>query len=169
MEWTLRFKFPTRFLYAFIVFYACYVPRPPDYPWFNHTEIFRVAYNSYKPSLCSLLQPPVTSSLLDPNILLSTLFSDTLSLCEMDLAGQEPVIGDGAPSSSINRDLVTSKYLLINWLKIMLFIVKCHYYQKAIFNSFITFWHHLRGSFGKFVDWRQCTTVMQRETVTVTP
>jgi hypothetical protein len=38
----------------------------------------------YKPcnfSLCSFLQPPVTSSILGPNILLSTLFSNTLNLC----------------------------------------------------------------------------------------
>jgi hypothetical protein len=38
----------------------------------------------YKPcssSLCSFLQPPVTSSLSGPNILLSTLFSNTLNLC----------------------------------------------------------------------------------------
>jgi hypothetical protein len=37
----------------------------------------------YKPcssSLLSFLQPPVTSSLLGPNILLSTLFSNTLNL-----------------------------------------------------------------------------------------
>jgi hypothetical protein len=37
----------------------------------------------YKPcssSLCSFLQPPVTSSLLGPNIL-STLFSNTINLC----------------------------------------------------------------------------------------
>jgi hypothetical protein len=32
-------------------------------------------------SSCSFLEPPVTSSLLGPNILLSTLFSNTLSLC----------------------------------------------------------------------------------------
>jgi hypothetical protein len=32
-------------------------------------------------SLCKILQPYVTSSLLGPNILLSTLFSNTLSLC----------------------------------------------------------------------------------------
>jgi hypothetical protein len=31
--------------------------------------------------LCSFLQSPVTSSLLGPNILLKTLFSNTLSLC----------------------------------------------------------------------------------------
>jgi hypothetical protein len=31
--------------------------------------------------LCSFLQPPVTSSVFGPNILLNTLFSNTLSLC----------------------------------------------------------------------------------------
>jgi hypothetical protein len=38
----------------------------------------------YKPcssSLCSFLQTPVASSLLGPNILLSTLFSNILNLC----------------------------------------------------------------------------------------
>jgi len=37
-------------------------------------------YRSLSFSLCSFLHFPVTSSLLGPNILLSTLFSDTLSL-----------------------------------------------------------------------------------------
>ena len=37
-------------------------------------------YKSFSSSLCSLLQSPVTSSLLGPNILLNTLFSNTLSL-----------------------------------------------------------------------------------------
>jgi hypothetical protein len=32
-------------------------------------------------SLCSFLHSPVTSSLLGPNILLNTLFPNTLSLC----------------------------------------------------------------------------------------
>jgi hypothetical protein len=32
-------------------------------------------------SLCSFLQPPITSSLFDPNIHLNTLFSNTFSLC----------------------------------------------------------------------------------------
>jgi hypothetical protein len=31
--------------------------------------------------LCSFLHPPVTPSLFSPNILLNTLFSNTLSLC----------------------------------------------------------------------------------------
>jgi hypothetical protein len=34
-------------------------------------------------SLCSFLHSPVTESLLGPNILLSTLFSNTLSLCKI--------------------------------------------------------------------------------------
>jgi hypothetical protein len=38
-------------------------------------------YKLWSSSLCRFLQPPVTSSLLGPNILLSTLFPDTLSLC----------------------------------------------------------------------------------------
>ena len=37
-------------------------------------------YRSLSSSICSLLHAPVTSSLLGPNILLNTLFSNTLSL-----------------------------------------------------------------------------------------
>ena len=39
-------------------------------------------YRSFISSLCSFFHSPVTLSLLGPNILLSTLFSYTLSLCE---------------------------------------------------------------------------------------
>jgi hypothetical protein len=38
-------------------------------------------YKSRSSSLCSFLYSPVASSLFGPNILLSTLFSNTLSLC----------------------------------------------------------------------------------------
>ena len=38
-------------------------------------------YRSVSSSLCNFLHSPVTPSLLDPNILLNTLFSNTLSLC----------------------------------------------------------------------------------------
>jgi hypothetical protein len=43
--------------------------------------IFGDQNRSLSSSLCSLLHSPVTPSLLDPNIPLSTLFSNTLSLC----------------------------------------------------------------------------------------
>jgi len=42
--------------------------------------IFGEQYRSLSSSLCSFLQSPVTSSLLSPNIMLNTLFSNTLSL-----------------------------------------------------------------------------------------
>jgi hypothetical protein len=40
-------------------------------------------YNLWSSSFCSFLQPPVISCLFGPNILLSTLFSNTLSLCSL--------------------------------------------------------------------------------------
>jgi hypothetical protein len=43
--------------------------------------IFGEAYKLWSSSFCSLLQPPATSSLLGPNVLLSTLFSNALNLC----------------------------------------------------------------------------------------
>ena len=43
--------------------------------------IFSEEYRSLRSSLPRLLHSPITSSLLNPNILLSTLFSNTLSLC----------------------------------------------------------------------------------------
>ena len=46
-------------------------------------------YRSLSSSLCSLLHSPVTSSLLDPNILLNTMFSYTLSfLSSRDVSDQ---------------------------------------------------------------------------------
>jgi len=51
--------------------------------------IFGEQYRTKSSSLCSLLPSPVTSSLLGPNILLSTLFSNTLSLCSsLNMRGQ---------------------------------------------------------------------------------
>ena len=38
-------------------------------------------YRSLSSSLCNFLHSPITPSLLGPNILLNTLFSNTLSLC----------------------------------------------------------------------------------------
>jgi len=43
--------------------------------------IFGEAYKLWSSSLCSLLQPPIAFSLLGLNILLSSLFSNTLKLC----------------------------------------------------------------------------------------
>ena len=46
-------------------------------------------YRSFSSSLCSLLHSPVTSSLLGPNILLNTIFSNTLSfLSSLNVSAQ---------------------------------------------------------------------------------
>jgi len=47
---------------------------------FTTRTILGEEYRSFSSSLCSFLHSPVTSSLLGPNILLNTLFSNTLSL-----------------------------------------------------------------------------------------
>jgi hypothetical protein len=43
--------------------------------------VFGEDYKLWRASLCSFLQPPLISYVLDPNIHLRILFSDTFSLC----------------------------------------------------------------------------------------
>jgi hypothetical protein len=52
---------------------------PSHPPWFDHLN-FGEVYKLWS-SLQRLLQPPTTSSVLGPNILISTLFSNNLNLC----------------------------------------------------------------------------------------
>ena len=59
---------------------TCYMSRPSHSSRYDHRLIFGEEYRSFSSSLCSFLHSPVTSSVLGPNILLSTLFSDTLNL-----------------------------------------------------------------------------------------
>src|SRR5215475_6402056 len=59
-----------------------HMPCPSHSSRFNHPEnIMGKEYRSFSSSLCDFLHSPVTSSLLCPNTLLNTLFSNTLSLC----------------------------------------------------------------------------------------
>jgi hypothetical protein len=61
--------------------HACYMPHTVHPPWLDHSNKICVVYKLWSFSSWSLLQLPATSSLLCPNILLSTLFSNTLNLC----------------------------------------------------------------------------------------
>jgi hypothetical protein len=50
-------------------------------PWLHHYDYICEEYQLWSSSLCSFLQPPTILSLFGPNIPLSTLFSNTFSLC----------------------------------------------------------------------------------------
>jgi hypothetical protein len=72
-------------------------------------------------SLRSLSQPPTTSSLLGPNILLSTLFSDILNLCS-SLRMRDPANG---------KVYIPGMFTIIKW---SLFLTE-HYAIKAYWGS----------------------------------
>jgi hypothetical protein len=69
-------------LYAFhSPIHSRYMPRTSHSPWLDRSNYtWRRGYTLWSSSVCSFLQRPVTSSLSCPNILLSTLFSNTLTL-----------------------------------------------------------------------------------------
>jgi hypothetical protein len=56
-------------LFEFFIYHAYCMPCQSHPPWFDHhNKFWRI------PSLCNFLEPPVTSSILSPNILFSLLF-----------------------------------------------------------------------------------------------
>ena len=77
---SLSLKFPQQnSIYTSSLLHTCHRPR-------NHSSwsIFRITFGeknrSLRSSLCSFLHSPVTLSLLGPNTLLSTIFSNTFRL-----------------------------------------------------------------------------------------
>ena len=76
---SLKYSFPPAItLYTPLLPYTCYVPRPSHSRFITRT-ILGEECKSLSSSLCSFLHSPIISSLLGPNILISTLFSNTLT------------------------------------------------------------------------------------------
>jgi len=79
------FDFPSDFTYQksclHLPSHPCYMPCPSHVPWSGTLIVFSKEYKSCSSSLCTLLHPPVTSSLFCPIIFLCSLFQNTLSLC----------------------------------------------------------------------------------------
>jgi len=73
--------FPTQIQYECHLSHACCMCCPSNPPWINHPNNIGWSIQDTEILICSLLQPSITSSLLGSNILLSTLFPNTLNLC----------------------------------------------------------------------------------------
>jgi len=65
---------PTFCMHSYLS-HVCYMPRP------STSIVLDEVYKLWSSSSCGLLQPPATSSLLGPNILLRTLFWTPSNLC----------------------------------------------------------------------------------------
>jgi hypothetical protein len=57
------------------------MPCPLHSHWLDPIMTVGDGYKPWRSLLCNFLHSPVTSSVFDPNIILRTLFSNTLSLC----------------------------------------------------------------------------------------
>jgi hypothetical protein len=78
-KWSLSLRFPhLNPAHTSSFPHTCYMPHPSP-PWFYHPNNILWGVHIISSSLRSLLHSPVTSPLLGPNILLSTLFTDNLS------------------------------------------------------------------------------------------
>jgi hypothetical protein len=71
--------------------HTCYMPRPSHSSQFDYPNNIWWWVQVISSALCSLLHSPLASSPLGPNILLSTLFSNTLSLYS-SLSVRDPVL-----------------------------------------------------------------------------
>ena len=81
-KWSLSFRFANQNpVYASPPFHTCHMPRScHSSPFYNPNNI-GLGLQIIKPLIMYFLHSLFTSSLLGPNILFNTLFSNTISLC----------------------------------------------------------------------------------------
>jgi len=80
-KWSHSFRFPHQNpVYTSLLPHTRYMPRYFILLDLITRTMLEEEYRSLSPLLCSFLHSPVTASLLGPNIILNTLFSNTLSL-----------------------------------------------------------------------------------------
>jgi len=78
-KWSLFLRIPHQNpVYASPLLHTCYMPNPSHSSRFDHPNSIG-RRSSLSSSLCSFLNALVTASLLGPNNLLNTLFSNTLN------------------------------------------------------------------------------------------
>ena len=80
-QWSLSFRLLHQNpVHACPLPHTPYMPRPSNSSRFYHSHDMGEEYRSLSSSLRSFIHSTVTSSLLDTNILINTLFSNTLNL-----------------------------------------------------------------------------------------
>ena len=91
-QWSLSLQFPHQDpICPPLLPHTRHMPCPSHSSRFITRKILGEEYRSLSSSLCSLLHSPVTSSLLGPNILLNTMFSNTFSfLSSLNVSDQAP-------------------------------------------------------------------------------
>jgi len=89
-QWSLSPRFPHQYsVHVSSLPHTRHMPRPPHSSRFYHPHNIGWGVQNIQVSLCSFLHSPVTSSLLGQNILLNTLFSNTLSpLSSLNISDQ---------------------------------------------------------------------------------
>jgi hypothetical protein len=107
--------------------HSCYMPCSPHLPDLIIPIILGEEYKLCSSSLCSFLQPPVTSSLFGPNILLNIRFQNILSPC-----------------SSLNvRDQVSYSYKTTGKIVVLYILIFVFLGSRREYKSFGTEWQQV--------------------------